>query len=185
MTDRIGNTTDHLSAEKPRRPGEAGSPRTTAAGTAPETGSPRTTAAGTAPEKTSATTARSTSEGERDRKPRDVDTHGTAVAPAPRKTPDVPQPAQAGTSLVPQDHQDELSRRMRHAVTDFVENPRRAVEEAESTFDEIIAGLTDALAERKRVLRASWREQDTEAQTEELRVALQHYRDISEHLLKI
>ncbi|PWS49676.1 hypothetical protein DLE01_22340, partial [Streptomyces sp. FT05W] len=90
-----------------------------------------------------------------------------------------------GSPLVPRGDQDKLSQRMQHAVTDFVESPRRAVEEAESTFDQIVSGLTEALAERKRVLRASWHDQDTEAQTEELRVALQHYRDLSEHLLKI
>lgn len=90
-----------------------------------------------------------------------------------------------GGPLVPRGAQDALSLRMQQAVTDFVESPRRAVEEADSTFDEIVSGLTEALAERRRVLRASWQEQDTEAQTEELRIALQRYRDLSEQLLRI
>ncbi|MFI8003210.1 hypothetical protein [Streptomyces sp. NPDC086010] len=87
--------------------------------------------------------------------------------------------------LVSRDDQDKLSQRMQQAVTDFVENPRRAVEEADSTFDSIVSGLTEALTERRRVLRAGWQEQDTEAQTEELRIALQRYRDLSEQLLRI
>ncbi|MEV0008345.1 hypothetical protein [Streptomyces sp. NPDC047973] len=117
-----------------------------------------------------------------------------AVPSAPRTAPAVPPTAgrtgrdvTAGTAgpLVPRDDQDKLAQRMQHAVTDFVESPRRAVEEAESTFDQIVSGLTEALTERKRVLRASWQEQDTEAQTEELRIALQRYRDLGEQLLKI
>ncbi|MEU1482912.1 hypothetical protein [Streptomyces sp. NPDC005752] len=91
----------------------------------------------------------------------------------------------AGQPLVPQGARDQLAQRMQQAVTDFVESPRRAVEEADSTFDEIVAGLTQALTERRRVLRAGWQGQDTEAQTEELRVALQRYRDVSEQLLRI
>ncbi|MFJ3704138.1 MULTISPECIES: hypothetical protein [Streptomyces] len=118
---------------------------------------------------------------------------GLGVPPAPRTAPTAAHTERTGrqeavgtgSPLVPRGDQDKLSQRMQHAVTDFVESPRRAVEEAESTFDQIVAGLTEALTERKRVLRASWQEQDTEAQTEELRVALQHYRDLSEQLLKI
>ncbi|WP_405658929.1 hypothetical protein OG379_02960 [Streptomyces sp. NBC_01166] len=129
-----------------------------------------------------------------DREPRSGGPGDLSVPPAPRKAPAVPQ-AEAertghhGTTgtepLVPRDHQDRLALRMQQAVTDFVESPRRAVEEADSTFDQIVSGLTEALAERRRVLRASWQEQDTEAQTEELRIALQRYRDLSEQLLKI
>ncbi|MFD4902864.1 hypothetical protein [Streptomyces sp. NPDC058411] len=116
------------------------------------------------------------------------------ATPAPRTAAPAPPPAGrtgpheadgTGGPLVPRGAQDALSLRMQQAVTDFVESPRRAVEEADSTFDEIVSGLTEALAERRRVLRASWQEQDTEAQTEELRIALQRYRDLSEQLLRI
>ncbi|MBM7439506.1 hypothetical protein [Streptomyces sp. HB132] len=113
--------------------------------------------------------------------------------PVPHETPDASHGERtghheadgAGRPLVPQGARDQLARRMQQAVTDFVESPRRAVEEADSTFDEIVSGLTEALTERRRVLRAGWQGQDTEAQTEELRVALQRYRDISEQLLRI
>ncbi|MFJ8750098.1 hypothetical protein ACIREO_12320 [Streptomyces sp. NPDC102441] len=131
------------------------------------------------------------------REPRSGGPGDLSVPPAPRAAPAVP-PAElnggrdgrhetvgADRPLVSRDARDKLSLRMQQAVTDFVESPRRAVEEADSTFDEIVAGLTEVLAERSRVLRASWQEQDTDAQTEELRVALQRYRDISEQLLRI
>ncbi|MFH9614203.1 hypothetical protein ACH4MM_10860 [Streptomyces pratensis] len=113
-----------------------------------------------------------------------------SVPPAPRSAPAAPatehrEAPGTGRPLIPRDEQDALSLRMQQAVTEFVESPRRAVESADSTFDRIVSGLTEALAERRRVLRASWQEQDTDAQTEELRIALQRYRDISEQLLRI
>ncbi|MEV5196511.1 hypothetical protein AB0K86_28990 [Streptomyces clavifer] len=96
-----------------------------------------------------------------------------------------PEVSSAGQPLLPAEEQDTLTRRMQQAVSDFVESPRQAVEEAESTFDRIVADLTEALEERKHVLRSSWHTEDTEARTEELRVALQQYRDVSERLLRI
>ncbi|MFD4029655.1 hypothetical protein ACFWVP_03765 [Streptomyces sp. NPDC058637] len=96
-----------------------------------------------------------------------------------------PEVTSAGLPLLPAEEQDELTRRMRQAVSDFVESPRHAVEEAESTFDRIVAELTEALEDRRHVLRSSWRTGDAEARTEELRVALQQYRDVGEQLLRI
>ncbi|GAA2918462.1 hypothetical protein GCM10010518_01300 [Kitasatospora cinereorecta] len=108
----------------------------------------------------------------------------SAAAPAARPT-GRPEVTSAGLPLLPAEEQDALTRRMHQAVSDFVESPRHAVEEAESTFDRIVAGLTEALEERRHVLRSSWQAPDTEARTEELRVALQQYRDVGERLLRI
>ncbi|MFE6185601.1 hypothetical protein ACFQ6U_14360 [Streptomyces sp. NPDC056465] len=195
MTDRIEHTTDQTSAKEPRH---NGTPETTPP-TTPGTTSGRTPGEtpgrtpGTASDRTSAGTAGITSGDGKDLKPKSGGPDDLSVPPAPRTAP-APKAAERtgrhGTSgtegpLVSRDHQDTLSQRMQQAVTDFVESPRRAVEEADSTFDEIVSGLTEALTERRRVLRASWQEQDTEAQTEELRIALQRYRDLSEQLLKI
>ncbi|MFE6042591.1 hypothetical protein [Streptomyces sp. NPDC056452] len=93
--------------------------------------------------------------------------------------------APTGTPLLPVKEQDSLTERMQQAVADFVESPRQAVEEAESTFDRIVADLTEALEERRRTLHTSWQAQDTEARTEELRLALQQYRDVGERLLRV
>ncbi|MFJ8884681.1 hypothetical protein ACIRJR_14920 [Streptomyces sp. NPDC102402] len=205
MTDRNEHTTDPISAEEPRRTGTAATPSA-----APGTASGRTsrtsgTTAGVAPGDSTAVTS---GDG-RGLTPKSTGHDDPAVPPAPRTAPAVPDPERTGhdgttgtsrhgttgTShhgttgaegpLVSHDDQDKLAQRMQQAVTDFVESPRRAVEEADSTFDQIVSGLTEALTERRRVLRASWQEQDTDAQTEELRIALQRYRDISEQLLKI
>ncbi|THA71483.1 hypothetical protein E6P78_06040 [Streptomyces sp. A0958] len=94
--------------------------------------------------------------------------------------PDAAQP------LLPTGDQDKLALRLQQAVTDFVESPHRAVEEAESTFDAVVTGLTDALQERRRTLHVAGRDSgDPGTRTEELRVTLQHYRDITERLLKV
>jgi hypothetical protein len=59
------------------------------------------------------------------------------------------------------------------------------VEEAESAYDEATAQLVNALAERRRLLRAGWQDQDPEAQSDELRLALRQYREIIQRLLHI
>ncbi|MEU2027226.1 hypothetical protein ABZ565_34650 [Streptomyces sp. NPDC016469] len=88
--------------------------------------------------------------------------------------------------LLPAGDQDRLAHRLHQAVTDFVESPHRAVEEAESTFDAVVAGLTDALKERRSSLHVGDRDGgDPGARTEELRITLQHYRDLTERLLKV
>lgn len=88
--------------------------------------------------------------------------------------------------LLPAGDHDKFALRLQQAVTDFVESPRRAVEEAESTFEAVVEGLTNALDEHRRTLRTTaGKDADPGSQTEELRITLQHYRDITERLLKV
>lgn len=114
----------------------------------------------------------------------DTDRTATGHEPAGGATahgaPDAAQP------LLPTGDQDKLAHRLQQAVADFVESPHRAVEEAESTFDAVVTGLTDALQERRRTLHVAGQDDgDPGTRTEELRVTLQHYRDITERLLKV
>ncbi|MFI6607684.1 hypothetical protein [Streptomyces sp. NPDC050507] len=134
---------------------------------------------------------------------------GTAGSPRPDSTPDArprtktPASASAplngeGTTdaadrstahtlrpLFPEADHDKLALRIQHAVSEFVESPRRAVEEAESTFDTVVEGLKDALEEHRRTLGTVGRDGDPGMRTEELRVTLQHYRDLTERLLRV
>ncbi|MGW0936557.1 hypothetical protein [Streptomyces sp. NPDC002666] len=87
--------------------------------------------------------------------------------------------------LFPEGDHDKLALRIQHAVSEFVESPRRAVEEAESTFDTVVEGLKDALEEQRRTLVTVGRDGDPGTRTEELRVTLQHYRDLTERLLNV
>lgn len=90
-----------------------------------------------------------------------------------------------GSALLPKGERDKLTMRLQQALNTFVESPRQAVEEADGVFDEAVTYLTETLAERRRVLRAGWQGQDTEAQTEELRLALWEYSKTIELLLRM
>ncbi|MFD9196209.1 hypothetical protein ACFWCA_49465, partial [Streptomyces phaeochromogenes] len=85
----------------------------------------------------------------------------------------------------PQGERDKLTLRLQQALNTFIDSPRQAVEEADSVFDEVTTHFTNTLTEQRRVLRSGWQGQDTEAQTEELRVALRQYRELTERLLRM
>ncbi|NED16115.1 hypothetical protein [Streptomyces sp. SID9124] len=119
----------------------------------------------------------------------DSDTR-TFRTPAARHEPDRDSRTHAAHDaaepLLPTGDQDKLAHRLHQAVTDFVESPHRAVEEAESTFDAVVAGLTDALKKRRSTLHVDEHDGgDPGSRTEELRITLQHYRDLTERLLKV
>ncbi|MCL6668775.1 hypothetical protein [Streptomyces panaciradicis] len=97
---------------------------------------------------------------------------------AERRAP-VPEP------LLPSDEQDKIIQRLRHALNTFADTPRKALQEAESAYDEATAQLVNALAERRRLLRADWQDQDSETQSDELRHALRQYREITQRLLQL
>lgn len=126
----------------------------------------------------------------------DAEPRATGPGPVPSPSPNpestsaaIPATISAGTSaearLVPQGERDKLALRLQQAVNTFVDGPRRAVEEADSVFEEAARCLTDALAERRGSLRSAWAGKDREAETEELRVALRTYREATERLLRM
>ncbi|MFE7645651.1 hypothetical protein [Streptomyces phaeoluteigriseus] len=95
-------------------------------------------------------------------------------------------------SLLPQDESDKLSSRMQHAVAGFVDRPRDAVEEADQVLEDLAARFTEAVNSRRRTLRGSWQLADdkkgdaaTTADTEQLRLALRDYRELTDRLLHI
>ncbi|MBT2414575.1 hypothetical protein J7I94_29185 [Streptomyces sp. ISL-12] len=95
-----------------------------------------------------------------------------------------------GTPLLPHEECDKLEQRLHHAVSGFVDAPRAAVEEADRVLEEITSRFTDAVTRRRRTLRASWQSADTERQataadTEQLRLALRDYRELSENLMRL
>jgi hypothetical protein len=87
--------------------------------------------------------------------------------------------------LLPSTERDAIAVRLGHALNTFADTPIEALEEAESAFDEATAQLVNALAERKRVLRAGWQDQDPDTQSDELRHALRQYREITQRLLHL
>ncbi|MYT38114.1 hypothetical protein GTY66_18950 [Streptomyces sp. SID8356] len=94
-------------------------------------------------------------------------------------------PAHSGRPLFAAEQREKFDARIHQAVAGFVENPRQAVQEADAAFDDVVAGLTEALAERSRLLRADRDGGKSEAGTEDLRIALQQYRDLTERLVRL
>ncbi|MER6144859.1 hypothetical protein ABT174_33305 [Streptomyces sparsogenes] len=90
--------------------------------------------------------------------------------------------------IPPSDH-NELTERLRHAVSGFVDAPRGAVEEADRLLEELSARLTELLADRRRTLRDTWSEDGADGagtvRTEELRLAMRGYRNVLERLLSV
>ncbi|MFH8484260.1 hypothetical protein [Streptomyces longisporoflavus] len=112
---------------------------------------------------------------------------GSGSGPVHAKTPGAHATGAhaTGAVLLPQDERDKLNLRLQQALSTFVESPRQAVEEADSLYDDAVRHLTETLAERRRSLRTSWQDMDTEAHTEELRLALRQYRESMEQLLRV
>ncbi|WP_432150212.1 hypothetical protein [Streptomyces sp. bgisy029] len=102
-------------------------------------------------------------------------------------TPDTGRDAVTGKDrpLFSTEEREKFDARIHQAVAGFVENPRQAVQEADAAFDEVVAELTKALADRSRLLRADRDGERSEAGTEDLRIALQHYRDLTERLVRL
>ncbi|MDT0571272.1 hypothetical protein RM704_28065 [Streptomyces sp. DSM 3412] len=95
----------------------------------------------------------------------------------------------AGSPLLSHDESDKLTLRMQHAVGGFVDGPRSAVEEADHVLEEVTARFTDAMTRRRRTLRNSWEttadDRATATDTEQLRLALRDYRELTERLLRL
>ena len=75
---------------------------------------------------------------------------------------------------------ERLSQRMDRAVRGFVDDPQRAVREADAVLD----AATELIEQRRKELRQGW-DGAHRADTEELRVALTHYRDLTRRLITL
>ncbi|MGW1274686.1 hypothetical protein [Streptomyces sp. NPDC002491] len=105
------------------------------------------------------------------------------------------------SSLLPDEECDRIATRMRHAVVGFVDGPRDAVAEADEVLEELAGHLTEAVDRRRRALRGSWQQEGgaakagggkdrgpavaTAVDTEQLRLALRDYRELTERLLHL
>lgn len=68
--------------------------------------------------------------------------------------------------------------------TGFVDEPRKAVEEADSLVAEVMKRLADVFSDERRQLEAHW-EQSDKVSTEDLRIAMRRYRSFFERLLSV
>ncbi|WP_189240431.1 hypothetical protein [Planomonospora parontospora] len=116
-------------------------------------------------------------------------TASTLPAPdgPPHGSTPVPEPSAPRSStrlsLLDEDPED-VRRRWQEVQVGFVDDPRRAVERADSLLDEMTTAIRSALEARASDLQSRWKNAE-QADTELLRTALRDYRSVLEQLLEL
>jgi hypothetical protein len=98
----------------------------------------------------------------------------------------VPDAADSGNDvpLFPNNEMADLRNRWKEVQTAFVDEPRRAVEQADSLVASAMKRLAEVFAEERSKLEKQWDRGD-KVSTEDLRIALQRYRAFFQRLLSI
>ena len=102
---------------------------------------------------------------------------GTASRPAPMAE------AEGGEPLFPSNEAEQMRSRWTDIQAGFVDEPRKAVEDADGLVAAAIKRMAETFAEERSRMEAQWDRGD-EVSTEDLRVALQKYRTFFGRLLK-
>ncbi|WP_432186539.1 hypothetical protein [Streptomyces sp. Tue6028] len=92
------------------------------------------------------------------------------------------------TPLLAKGESDTFALRLRHALGGFVDGPRDSVEEADHVLEELAGTFTEAVNRRRHTLRTVLQQgegKEAGADTEQLRLALRDYREITERLLHL
>ncbi|MFD9791230.1 hypothetical protein ACFWXK_09785 [Streptomyces sp. NPDC059070] len=89
-----------------------------------------------------------------------------------------PPPDLAPAPLLSAEERDQWTLRLRRAVSGFVDEPQRAVEEADAVLGEASARVAELVKERRRSAPAK-------GETEELRLALRDCRRLTERMLEL
>jgi hypothetical protein len=87
-------------------------------------------------------------------------------------------------TLFPEDEGQDFRGRWTDIQTGFVDEPRRAVEQADALVAEVIKRLANTFAEERSRLEGQWGRGDN-VSTEDLRVALRRYRSFFDRLLNV
>lgn len=90
----------------------------------------------------------------------------------------------ASTPLFPSNELDQLRTRWKEIQTGFVDEPRKAVEEADGLVASAMKRLAEVFAQERSHLEQQWDRGDN-VSTEDLRVALQRYRSFFDRLLAV
>jgi hypothetical protein len=104
---------------------------------------------------------------------------------APQRADTAPATAEArATPLFPTTEAEGFRSRWGAIQAGFVDEPRKAVEEADALVAEVIKRLADSFAGERGKLEGQW-ERGEDIDTEDLRVALQRYRSFFDRLLSL
>jgi len=90
----------------------------------------------------------------------------------------------AATPLFPSNELETLRTRWKEVQTAFVDEPRKAVEQADGLVASAMKRLAEVFAEERAGLEKQWDRGDS-VSTEDLRVALQRYRTFFDRLLSV
>lgn len=91
---------------------------------------------------------------------------------------------ESSTPLFPNNELDGLRNRWSEIQTAFVDEPRKAVEQADNLVASAMKRLAEVFAEERSKLEKQWDRGDS-VSTEDLRVALQRYRTFFQRLLSV
>lgn len=89
-----------------------------------------------------------------------------------------------GAPLFPENELGELRRRWKDIQTAFVDEPRKALEQADGLVASAMKRLAEVFAQERSGLEQQWDRGDN-VSTEDLRVALQKYRTFFDRLLSV
>jgi hypothetical protein len=92
--------------------------------------------------------------------------------------------AEAEAPLFSAEETAQLRTRWESVQAGFVDEPRAAVEEADGLVRQVMDRLTDGFSDQRERLEREWGERD-EVSTEDLRMALRHYRSFFDRLLRL
>lgn len=101
-----------------------------------------------------------------------------------RNTDQDPSGTRANASLFPSDELESLRVRWKEVQTAFVDEPRKAVEQADGLVASAMKRLAEVFAQERSGLEKQWDRGDN-VSTEDLRVALQRYRSFFDRLLSV
>jgi hypothetical protein len=85
--------------------------------------------------------------------------------------------------LLPSEQSERFDQRWHEIQASFVDEPRRAVEQADTLVAELMQELASGFSETRSGLEAQWDNDGDDASTEDLRVALTRYRSFFNRLL--
>ncbi len=118
---------------------------------------------------------------------RDIARSMETATPPPATTASPRDRTAADTRAMPMFSADEAAgyrTRWEAVQTGFVDEPRKAVEEADSLVAQVIKRLSEVFADERTSLEHQW-DQGDKISTEDLRIALQKYRSFFDRLLSL
>jgi hypothetical protein len=95
-----------------------------------------------------------------------------------------PVPPESPRTLFSRQQAEDLQSRWSTIQTSFIDEPRRAVKEADALVAAAIRQISDSFSDQRKQLEGRWN-QDDKASTEDLRTTLQQYRSFFSHLISM